>query len=87
MINEAVSVLADHTANLQDIDNAMIMGANHPIGPLKLADLIGLDICLSILDTLYLETGNAKYSAHPLLRKMVRGNKLGVKTNEGFYNY
>ena len=65
----------------------MRLGANHPIGPLALADLIGLDVCLSIMETLHNETGDPKYRAHPLMRKMVRGNRLGRKTGCGFFKY
>jgi 3-hydroxybutyryl-CoA dehydrogenase len=65
----------------------MKLGANHPMGPLTLGDLIGLDVCLAVMETLYTEFGDPKYRAHPLLRKMVRGGKLGRKTGEGFYKY
>lgn len=87
MINEAVGLLADGVANAEDIDNAMKLGANHPIGPLALGDLIGLDVCLFIMEILQGEFGDSKYRPHPLLRKMVRGNKLGRKTGEGFFKY
>ncbi|SHJ24985.1 3-hydroxyacyl-CoA dehydrogenase [Dethiosulfatibacter aminovorans DSM 17477] len=87
MINEAVGILADGIASAEDIDNAMKLGANHPIGPLALGDLIGLDVCLFIMEILNNEYGDPKYRPHPLLRKMVRGNKLGRKTGEGFFNY
>lgn len=87
MINEAVSVLAEGLAKAEDIDQAMKLGANHPMGPLALADLVGLDICLSIMDVLYEEFKEPKYRANPLLRKMVRAGKLGQKTGEGFYKY
>lgn len=87
MINEAVGVLAEGVANAEDIDKAMRLGANHPIGPLALADLIGNDVNLSIMETLYRETGDPKYRAHPLLRKMVRANRLGRKTGVGFFKY
>jgi 3-hydroxybutyryl-CoA dehydrogenase len=87
MINEAVGILADGIASVEDIDNAMKLGANHPIGPLALGDLIGLDVCLFIMEVLYDEFGDSKYRPHPLLRKMVRGNKLGRKTGEGFFKY
>ena len=87
MINEAAGVLADGVANAEGIDDAMKLGANHPIGPLALGDLIGLDVCLSIMETLYREFGDTKYRPHPLLRKMVRGNKLGRKTGIGFFDY
>ncbi len=87
MINEAISIYSEGVATIEDIDTAMISGANHPIGPLALADLIGLDVCLNIMDILHTEFGLDKYTAHPLLRKMVRANKLGRKTKEGFYKY
>lgn len=87
MINECVSVLAENLASAEDIDQAMKLGANHPMGPLALADLIGLDVCLAIMDVLHKEFGEDKYRAHPLLRKMVRAGKLGQKTGEGFYHY
>ena len=87
MINEAVGILADGVASAKDIDAAMKLGANHPIGPLSLADLIGLDVCLAIMDVLYTEFGDSKYRAHPLLKKMVRANLLGRKTKKGFFEY
>lgn len=87
MINEAIGILADGVASHKDIDEAMKLGANHPIGPLALGDLVGLDVCLAIMDVLYDEFGDSKYRAHPLLRKMVKGNLLGRKTNKGFYEY
>lgn len=87
MINEAVAILAEGVASKDDIDNAMKYGANHPIGPLALADLIGNDVCLSIMETLYTETGDSKYRAHPLLRQYVRAGYLGRKTKVGFYEY
>jgi 3-hydroxybutyryl-CoA dehydrogenase len=87
MINEAVGVLAEGTACAGDIDTAMKLGANHPMGPLALGDLIGLDICLAIMEVLYSESGDPKYRPHPLLRKMVRGRLLGRKTGRGFFEY
>ena len=87
MINEAVGIYADGVASVEGIDTAMKLGANHPMGPLELGDLIGLDVCLAIMDVLYKEFGDPKYRAHTLLRKMVRAGKLGRKSGEGFYNY
>lgn len=87
MINEAISILAEGVATAVDIDKAMKFGAHHPMGPLALADLIGNDVNLSIMETLYSETGDPKYRAHPLLRKMVRANHLGRKTKKGFFEY
>lgn len=87
MINEAVGVYADGVASAEDIDTAMKLGANHPMGPLSLADLIGLDICLAIMEVLQAETGDPKYRPNPLLRKMVRAGKLGRKSGQGFFDY
>ncbi|MBT1258748.1 3-hydroxybutyryl-CoA dehydrogenase [Pseudomonas sp. VS40] len=87
MINEAIGILAEGVAEAEEIDKAMRLGANHPIGPLALADLIGNDVNLSIMETLHNETGDPKYRAHPLLRKMVRANHLGRKTGQGFFKY
>lgn len=87
MINEAVFLLSEGTATAEDIDTALRLGANHPLGPLALADLIGLDICLAIMETLQAELGEDKYRPAPLLRKMVRAGRLGRKTKAGFYAY
>lgn len=87
MINEGIGILADGVADAKGIDTAMKLGANHPMGPLELGDLIGLDVVLAIMDVLYSEYGDSKYRAHVLLRKMVRAGKLGRKTGEGFYDY
>ncbi len=87
MINECIAVYAEGIASAEDIDRAMQLGANHPMGPLALGDLVGLDICLSIMEVLHAELGEDKYRPHPLLRKMVRAGKLGQKTGEGFYKY
>lgn len=87
MVNEASVILQEGIASTEDIDTAMQLGANHPMGPLALGDLIGLDVVLAIMDVLYHETGDSKYRASTLLRKMVRAGKLGRKTGEGFYNY
>lgn len=87
MINEAVFLLNEGVASAEDIDTAMKLGANHPIGPLALGDLIGLDVCLAIMETLHEEFGDSKYRPCPLLRKKVRAGQLGRKTGEGFYQY
>jgi 3-hydroxybutyryl-CoA dehydrogenase len=87
MVNEAITVFAEGVATASDIDNAMKLGANHPMGPLALADLIGLDVILAIMENLHMELGDNKYRPHPLLKKMVRGRKLGRKTRSGFYEY
>ena len=87
MINEAINVYAAGVASVKDIDVAMQLGANHPMGPLALGDYIGLDIVLAIMGVIYAETGDSKYAPSPLLRKMVRAGKLGKKTGVGFYDY
>tara|TARA_B100000700_G_C15061672_1_gene866353 strand:- start:7637 stop:8494 length:858 start_codon:yes stop_codon:yes gene_type:complete len=87
MINEAVCILASGNASREAIDSAMKLGAHHPMGPLELSDLIGNDVTLSIMDTLFSETQDSKYRAHPLLRKMVRAGYVGRKVSKGFYYY
>ena len=87
MINEAAFIKMEGVSDIEGIDNAMKLGANHPMGPLELGDFVGLDICLAIMDVLYKETGDSKYRACPLIRKMVRGGNLGVKSGKGFYIY
>ena len=87
MINEAVGILAEGLASAQDIDAAMKLGANHPMGPLTLADMIGLDVCLAVMDVFHQEFGDSKYRTHPLLRKYVRAGWLGRKSGKGFFDY
>lgn len=87
MINEACFIVQDGVASIEDVDTAMKLGANHPMGPLALGDLIGLDVCLAIMDTMFNETHDSKFRACPLLRKMVRAGLLGKKTGKGFYDY
>lgn len=87
MINEACIVLEEGLATAEDIDKSMKLGCNHPMGPLALGDLIGLDTCLHIMDVFYAETCDSKYRASRLMRQMVRGGKLGRKSGEGFFKY
>ncbi|MCB0732797.1 MAG: 3-hydroxybutyryl-CoA dehydrogenase, partial [Ignavibacteriae bacterium] len=87
MINEAIYALYENVASAEDIDTVMKLGMAHPMGPLTLADFIGLDVCLAIMNVLYDGFNDSKYRPCPLLKKMVAANKLGRKTNEGFYKY
>jgi 3-hydroxybutyryl-CoA dehydrogenase len=87
MINEAIYSLYEGVAGVEEIDTVMKLGMAHPMGPLQLADFIGLDVCLSILKVLYEGFGNPKYAPCPLLVNMVTANKLGIKSGEGFYKY
>ena len=87
MINEAADLVYTGVATAEDVDKAMQLGANHPMGPLHLADLVGLDVCLPIMDTIYNETHDSKYRASLLMRKLVRAGHLGRKTGKGFFDY
>ena len=87
MINEAIGIYAEGVASVEDIDTAMKLGANHPMGPLALGDLIGLDVVLAIMEVMLKETGDVKYRPEALLKRMVREGKLGRKSGEGFYQY
>jgi 3-hydroxybutyryl-CoA dehydrogenase len=87
MINEAVYCLMENVASKEDIDKVACLGMNHPMGPLALADLIGLDVCLAIMETLHERFGDPKYRPCPLLRKMVESRRLGRKAGKGFYDY
>jgi 3-hydroxybutyryl-CoA dehydrogenase len=87
MINEAIFTLYEGVAKAEDIDTVMKLGMNHPMGPLTLADFIGLDVCLNIMEVLYLGFNDSKYRPCPLLRKMVAAGKLGRKSGSGFFTY
>ena len=87
MINEAVYALSEGLASAEEIDLAMQLGLSHPIGPLRLADLIGLDVCLDVMDVMYREFSDSKYRPCPLLRRMVDAGRLGRKSGRGFYEY
>jgi 3-hydroxybutyryl-CoA dehydrogenase len=87
MINEAIFTLADGVATAEAIDNVMKLGAAHPMGPLALDDMIGLDVCLGIMEVLHRDFGDDKYRPAPLLRQMVAAGRLGRKSGEGFFHY
>ena len=87
MINEAICLVETGVATVEDVDKAMMLGANHPMGPLTLGDFVGLDVCLAIMETIYAETCDSKYRPSLLLKKMVRGGMLGRKSGKGFYDY
>jgi 3-hydroxybutyryl-CoA dehydrogenase len=87
MINEAIEALFQGVADVEAIDEIMKLGMGHPMGPLRLADFIGLDVCLSILEVLHQGFGKDKYAPSPLLRNLVAAGHLGVKSKQGFYNY
>ena len=87
MINEAVFLYSEGIASKEDIDTVMKLGTNHPMGPLELADLIGLDICLAVIEVLHRDLADSKYRPAPLLRQMVQSGLLGQKTGRGFYDY
>ena len=87
MINEGIAILNEGIASAEDIDTAMKLGCNHPMGPLALGDLIGLDVCLAIMEVLYTEFGDPKYRPNILLKQMVAAGKLGMKTGQGFFDY
>ena len=87
MVNEALGIYSEGLATAEDIDTAMKLGANHPMGPLALGDLIGWDVCLAIMEVLYSEFGDTKYRPHTYMRKLVRSGQLGRKTGQGIYKY
>ena len=87
MINEAAFILSENVASAEDIDTSMKLGCSHPIGPLALGDLVGLDVCLAIMEVLYTEFGDSKYRPAPILSKLVRAGYLGRKTGRGFFQY